>query len=162
MSTLAGPGPSHFYAVEGKRLSWAPDGKRLAYARRDGNSIAIYSPGGALLETKAIFGPGKIGGLAFTPDGGRILAGACNAQGGSCIPHLMLAAPSDRFVDPNEPADRVLPGAGPTNQVNWQVDFQPASHPIIFLHGFLGRRSGAATTGCGRRQRSRATCSTCG
>ena len=137
LTTIAGPGPSHFYAPEGKRLSWAPDGKRLAYARRDGNSIAIYTPGGALLETKAIFGP-KIGGLAFTPDGGRILAGACNTNGGSCTAHLLLAAPSDRFVDPNEPTDRTLPGDGPTNEVNWQVDFQPASHPIIFLHGFLG------------------------
>ena len=132
----------------GRRLSWSPDGKRLAfvegpYAEGRGRKILILDPQGQKLSELALSDGKRIGGLTFTPDGAHLLVGACGAieherRDDRCTQRLLLAAPEDADVDPEEPRETALPGPGPEYGADFQVDFQPADHPVILVPGFMG------------------------
>ena len=48
--------------------------------------------------------------------------------------------PADTVVDPKEPVERPAGGQGPVQAMDFSIDFQPASLPIIYIHGFLGSK----------------------
>jgi pimeloyl-ACP methyl ester carboxylesterase len=126
---------------DGRRVSWAPDGKRLAFVEQHGNAIQMFD--GSTLDQigqLALSDGKRIGGMTFTPDGSHLLVGACAPVGtfGTCTQRLLLAPPPDADVDPQEPREIPLPGPGPTNDASFSVDFQPADLPVIVIPGFLG------------------------
>jgi hypothetical protein len=128
---------------DGRRVSWSPDGKRLAIAEMFGHEIVMLGEEGNRLGQIALSDGKRIGGFTFTPDGAHLLVGACgeierSLPDDSCDQRLVLAAPDDADIDPDEPREIPLPGPGPDTGGFFKPDFQPADLPVILIPGFLG------------------------
>ena len=62
---------------EGRRISWSPDGKRLAYVERHGRAMLLFNDSHNMIGQLALSDHKRIGGMTFTPDGSHLLVGAC-------------------------------------------------------------------------------------
>ncbi len=123
--------------------SWSPDGSRLAMSVRESNRITLLDPSGSATGSLTVSGAEDVAAVSFTPDGSRLLARTCVLA--DCEWTLLRVPDSELFFDPAEPQQQTLPGVGPATS-GLPVDWQPADHPIVFLHGMLG-----STMKCGSR-----------
>ena len=121
-------------------------GRRMesdSHCRDIRRKILIIDAHGNTKSELALSDGQRIGGLTFTPDGARLLVGACgeierDLPDDSCTQRLLLAPPDDADIDPDEPREIALPGPGPDAGSFFRPDFQPADHPVILVPGFMG------------------------
>ena len=66
---------------DGRRISWSPDGKRLAYVERHGHAVLLFDDSHNMIGQLALSDHKRIGGMTFTPDGAHLLVGACAEVG---------------------------------------------------------------------------------